>query len=142
MILYLPEIDREAEANRVREYLLICLPGKRLEVTIEADKPERSSKQNRALFGHAYRVIREQTGADKDDLHRDFCIAFFGLKLQTVLSFEHRQPLRTTTHNEHGKRDVIDAEEFSKFYGEVERKAAEFGIYIPAPDPRWFLNTL
>lgn len=117
-----------------------CYPGKEVEVTVDTVRQERSTRQNKALFGHAYKVICDETGADKDDLHRDFCIKHFGLKEQQVLCFEQRRPRRTTTHDENGKRDVISVEEFSCFYAMVERLAAEFGVYILAPDPRWFLD--
>jgi hypothetical protein len=136
----LPATDRGADVERLATFLLACFPGKPLTVTVEPWKKERSSQQNKALFGHAYRVIRNETGADKDDLHRDFCIKFFGLKEQKVLCFERRQPVRTTTHDENGKRDVLPSHTFSEFYAMVEQCAAEFGIFIPAPNPRWFLD--
>ena len=136
-----PEIeDREPVIQRLIEFLRRCAPGKRQTITVEPFKAERSSSQNKALFGHAYKTLQEETGADKDDLHRDFCIKFFGLKVQDVLGFEHRRPIRTTTHDEDGKRDVISVEEFSKFYSMVERLADEFGIWIPPPNPRWFME--
>lgn len=138
--IVIPADDREAAIQEVARFLAACFPGKKLALTVEAWKQERSSRQNRALFGHAYRVICEETGADKDELHRDFCIAFFGLRVQKCMDFEHRMPLRTTTHDENGERDVIGMDEFRVFYADVERKASEFGIFIPAPDPRWFLN--
>jgi len=136
----IPAEDRGAAVAQLTRFLMSCHPGKPLTVTVETWKRERSNQQNRALFGHAYEVIRQATGCDKDDLHRDFCIAAFGAKVQQVLDFEQRQPLRTTTHDENGKRDVLTAQRFSEFYAMVEQRAAEFGIFIPSPDPRWFLS--
>jgi hypothetical protein len=139
-----PSTNREAVAESIRKYILACMPGKVLSVTVEEFKKERSSQQNRALFGHAYKTIAAATGlSGKDELnglHEDFCKAFFGTKTITVLGSRRVVPVRTTTRNEEGKPDTISAAEFSQFYADVERKAAEFGIYIPSPDPRWFLS--
>lgn len=142
--LTLPPECRDVLLARLTGFLALAFPGEEVEVNWERVKPERSSKQNRALFGHAYKHICEATGlsgdADKKQLHNDFCRAYFGEKAVTVLGQVRAVPVRTTTTDENGKRDVINAAEFSVFYGDVERKAAQFGIYIPAPDPRWFLD--
>lgn len=139
-----PSENREAVAESIRQYILACLPGKVLSVTVEEFKKERSSQQNRALFGHAYKTIAVATGLsgkrELEGLHEDFCKAFFGEKSVTVLGVTRTVPVRTTTKNEEGKDDTINAALFSQFYADVERKAAEFGIYIPSPDPRWFLS--
>lgn len=39
-------------------------------------------------------------------------------------------PVRTTTRNEEGKRDVLDAYEFTKFIEMVERIAAQAGVFV------------
>jgi hypothetical protein len=142
--LTLPPDVRAATVDRLAAMLLIAFPGQEVEVSWEVVKPERSSKQNRALFGHAYKVIAKETGlsgrADMEQLHTDFCRAYFGEVAVTVLGRVHVKPRRTTTTDEQGKRDVISGAEFSVFYGDVERKAGEFGIWIPPPDPRWFMD--
>jgi hypothetical protein len=142
--LTLPPEGREADVARLQAFLLAAYPGKEVEVSWEPVKSERSSRQNKALFGHAYRVIAKETGlsgkSDLARLHRDFCRAYFGERAVSVLGRVEVVPLRTTTTDENGNRDVINSGEFSAFYADVERKAAEFGIYIPPPDPRWFLD--
>jgi hypothetical protein len=40
-------------------------------------------------------------------------------------------PRRTTTRDEHGKRNVLKKDEFSKFIDMVERIAAKAGVFIP-----------
>lgn len=136
----IPAEGREQSVIELGRFVLACLPGKPLTVTVSPVKNERSSKQNKALFGHAYECIRRAYGCDKEDLHNDFCIAFFGQRVQSVFDWNTRKPIRTTTHDADGNRDVISAELFSQFYAEVERKGAEFGLFIPSPDPRWFLD--
>lgn len=144
MAVTLPEANREREIARLSAFLLAAFPGKRVTVEWEVEKRERSSKQNKALFGHAYKVIGQSVGLsgrkDLERLHSDFCRAYFGEVAVTILGRAEIVPRRTTTTDENGKRDVISGAEFSAFYADVERKAAEFDIYIPAPDPRWFLD--
>ena len=107
-------------------------------VEIKEARPERTDSQLGALFGVAYDVIMEATGlqgdAEKKQLHRDMCGDFFGW---ADGGLGRAKPKRTTTTNEHGDRDVIDTQTMAAFYDFIQRKAAEFGIDVPAPDPLW-----
>ncbi|GLQ96429.1 hypothetical protein [Dyella mobilis] len=107
-------------------------------VEIKEARPERSLDQNAAMYGVAYDVIMAATGlqgdAEKKQLHRDFCGEFFGW---VDAGLSRRRPRRTTTTNECGERDVIDTVTMSQFYDFIQRKAAEFGIDVPDPDPFW-----
>lgn len=108
-----------------------------LVVEIAPFKKERTDQQNRALFGHAYEILENETGNSKQDLHDLFCGTHFGWETHEVLGQKKRKPRRTTTKNERGERDVMPAREFIKFYDLVVRTAAEYGIVIPDPDPMW-----
>ena len=44
-------------------------------------------------------------------------------------------PIRTTTEDEDGNRDVIDGEAFWDYVEWIQRGAARKGIVIPDPDP-------
>jgi len=140
----IPAENRQPAIDALGRFLLAFSPGKELSVEVELVKAERSSRQNKALFGHAYKVIGQAVGLsgrkELEGLHEDFCKAFYGKRTVSVLGELQSLPVRTTTTDENGKRDVISAAEFSQFYADVERKAAEFGIFIPAPNPRWFLD--
>ena len=100
---------------------------------------ERSLEQNDAMFGVAYKIIMEASGlegdAEKRQLHRDFCGDFFGW---TDGPLGHRRPVRTTTKNERGAKELIDTRTMCDLYAFIQRKAAEFGIDVPDPDPLWF----
>lgn len=112
--------------------------SKSWKVEISEARPERSRDQNAAVFGLAYDAIMIATGlqgdAEKKQLHRDFCGEFFGWVDAGV---GRRKPKRTTTTNERGERDVIDTTTMAQFYDFIQRKAAEFGIDVPDPDPLW-----
>jgi hypothetical protein len=108
-------------------------------LTIEPLKRERSDSQNRGLFGVAYPPLMDFCGLqgdeDKRQLHREFCGEFFGWR--DDLPMNMRKPIRTTTTNERGQRDVVPWDVFCAFYGFVQRKGAELGVFIPDPDPLW-----
>ena len=107
-------------------------------LTIEPLKRERTSSQNAGLFAAGYPPLMEFMGlqgdAEKKELHRHFCGEFFGW---VDMPGGFRKPLRTTTTNEHGKRDVVPWDTFTGFYAFVQRQAAELGVYVPDPDPLW-----
>lgn len=110
------------------------IPG---QVTVEKFVKERTDQQNKALFGLAYKIIKDETGHTVDELHDHFCRLHFGEVEYEINGKIHTKPRRTTTRDERGKRDVISWDEFSNFYGLVEQQAAEMCIHIPAPDPKW-----
>lgn len=113
------------------------LPGdKSWALEIRQYSKPRSLQQNKAAFGLAYEVIMAATGLEgadeKRNLHRDFCKLFFG---EIDAGCGRTRPRRTTTTNEAGQRDVIDAKTMAAMYEFIQRKAAAYGIDVPMPDP-------
>lgn len=109
------------------------------QVTIGPIKKERSDLQNRALWGCAYRTLREATGNDPDDLHTYFCGEYFGWTEYEVMGQKRKRPARTTTKDQSGKRDVITTLQLSDFYAFIQQRSAEtVGVYVPDPDPMWW----
>jgi hypothetical protein len=104
-------------------------------IEIKEARKERSGDQNAALWGVAYPALSNATGYDPDELHDAFCRKFFGEVARTVMGQTMSRPARTTTTNEQGDRDVIDAATFARFYDMVQRIGAEAGIDVPSPDP-------
>lgn len=96
----------------------------------------RSDPQNRALWGVAYPAIRQETGQDDlEQMHRDFCGDYYGWVEFEFMGHVRKRPRRTTTTDEEGRRSKVSTDEFSEFYAFVQRRAAEFGIYVPDPEP-------
>ena len=106
-------------------------------IEIKELRKDRSSAQNNALWGVAYPVLSEATGYTPDELHEVLCRKFFGTVGVEVLGETVTRPRRTTTHDENGKRDVIDTVTFAQFYERAQQLGAELGIDIPDPDPFW-----
>lgn len=128
----------ELLGNLVRHHLY----GKELVVTVEAFVEERSDKQRRSLFGCAYRALMEQMGLagsrDKDQLHEMMCGEYWGWRESKALGVVKRVPVRTTTRNEQGERDVISVRQQMAFYAWIQQRAAEYGYDVPDPDAEWF----
>jgi hypothetical protein len=139
-VIEIPAKDRDAAANRVRAFLLNCLPGKGLSVRITKAKRERSDVQNKALWGLAYKVLSDNTGHEPEELHEYFCGEFFGWEEYEIFGARKKRPRRTTTRDENGKRDVISKMQCAEFFDFIQRRADAVGIYIPNPDPMWFMH--
>jgi hypothetical protein len=112
---------------------------KEFQVSIGPVKKERSDLQNRALWGCAYKTLREATGNDPEDLHTYFCGEYFSWVEYEVMGQKRKRPFRTTTKDENGKRDVISTIHLQDFYAFVQQRSAEtVGVYVPDPDPMWW----
>lgn len=130
--------ERPGVTQRAHDFIDRLPADKSWVIEVKPFVKKRSLDQNAATFGLAYKVIMEATGLegeeDRKQLHRDFCKLFFG---EVDAGMGRTRPLRTTTKNERGEDDLIDTAEMAKFYNFIQRKAAEFGIDVPNPDPMW-----
>lgn len=109
-----------------------------LEVVCERFVMGRTMQQNKALFGHAYKILRGETGHTVDELHDFFCRRFFGEVEVEMFGRIVSKPARTTTTDEHGRRNVLKWDRFKEFVDEVQQFAAtELNVIIPDPDPEW-----
>jgi hypothetical protein len=111
-----------------------------LEVSAKAWRKERTHPQNAYLFGVCYPAIGDVMGYTVDDLHEWVCGTFFGWvdrkcpKTPRNPEGIESVPFRTTTRDENGKRDVMDAEAFGRLLETVVfPAAAKCGAYIPEP---------
>lgn len=128
-----------ADTSRLFAFVSAISKKQDVQITIGDVKKPRTSLQNRALFGVAYKTLHEETGNDPDDLHCYFCGEFFGWHEYDVMGQKRKRPLRTTTTNEHGERDVISTRQLSEFYAFIQQRSAEtVGVFVPDPDPRWW----
>ena len=102
-------------------------------------KPWRKSRSNdqNALLWAMYAPIAEHMGYDAEDVHEWMCGRFWGWKDVRVPRSPRNPdgfasvPVRTTTRNADGRREVLDAKTFGMFVDMVDRIAAQAGIYIP-----------
>lgn len=118
---------REKGADDVRAFIISCRPNKRLLVEVKEYQKRRSDEQNRALWGLAYRILRDETGNDPEDLHTYFLGEFLGWEVIDVMGQKRRVPKRRSS----GMSTV----EFAEFFAFIQGRAAQAGYYIPDPDP-------
>jgi hypothetical protein len=124
------------ESERTRWLSFVAAQPLPLDVEAKPWKKSRSNEQN-ALLWAMYTPIAEAMGFDRDDLHEWFCGKMWGWKDVRVPRTPRNPeglasvPVRSTTRDENGKRNVIDKTTFTKFVDMVERVAAQAGVFIP-----------
>jgi len=115
--------------------------GYPMKATFDEWKEARSDPANAYLFGVCYPLIAQAKGYDVDEVHEWMCGQFFGWKdkpcpkTPTNPEGVESVPMRTTTRNEDGKRDVMAVEPFGRFIEMVQRVGAQAGVFIPDPEP-------
>lgn len=134
----LPKSRPRGEAlARIIRTIHALRPDRLYSVDIKERKRARSLEQNAYLFGVAYPLLSDATGHTKDDLHTHFCGEFFGWSEREIFGHARSIPIRTTTTNEEGKRDVVSWAEFWNFVERVRAQGAEISVVIPEPDPEY-----
>lgn len=129
------KIASEQQRGRMVEFILAQpLP---LEIEVKQWKPTRSNEQNALLFGVVYPPIAEAMGYEVEAIHEYMLGRHFGWVDVRVPKTPRNpegiesRPFRTTTRDEHGKRNVLSAADFSRFLDTVERIAAQAGVFVP-----------
>lgn len=101
------------------------------EVVIKPLRLTRSNAQNRALWGHAYKILEEETGNDPEDLHEYFLGEHTGWEVRNIFGQKKRVPKKRSSK--------MDTAEFAKFFTFIQQRVASTaGIYIPDPNPNWW----
>lgn len=129
----LPANAPGTRADRVSSFMrdVMGLPADKAFV-LEAKEETRSMRQNKYLWGVAYRAIvefmRDHHGRDYSDeaIHETLKELFLPSRVEQLASREVRI-YRTTTK--------LTKREFCEYVEHVVRWAAEFGCVIPEPDP-------
>ena len=95
---------------------------------------------NAALLAVAYPPVMEYMGMrgekEREEIHQHFCGEYWGWKEYDILGKKKVSPVRTTTKNNDGEKDIISKSEMYDFYRFIQQRAAENGIFVPDPDPR------
>lgn len=137
-VITLPPKDREEAIARVAEVLRFFQLGKPVNVKMTIARPERTLPQLRYLWGVAYRMLAESFGYEPDEIAEYLCGSYWGWKPKKLPGGRsHEVPIRTTTEDEDGNRDVIDGKVFWDYVEWIQRVGARQGIVIPDPDPNY-----
>lgn len=123
------------ESERTRWMAFVQAQPLPLDVEAKPWRKSRSNEQN-ALLWAMYGPLADHMGYDRDDIHEWMCGRFFGWKDIKVPKTPRNPeglasvPVRSTTRDENGKRNVIDRQTFAKFVDMVDRVAAQAGVFI------------
>jgi hypothetical protein len=124
------DTDREQMIARITSFLDLLPQDKAWEVLVRPFRKTRSSLQNRALWGIAYKLLSEHTGHEPEELHEYFLGEFGGWETVDFFGQKRRRP-KIRSHN-------MKTIQFSDFYAFIQRRAAEtVGVFIPDPDPSY-----
>jgi hypothetical protein len=139
-IFIAPTEKRELIANRVRQFILDVMPGKRIKITVERYVKSRSNPQCRWLNGVAYKALSDLTGYSRDDISEYMNGKYYGWKQEKCPKTPNNPkgvkdvPIRTTTTDENGNRKVQTTLEFEDYKMFVQKFGAEHGVQIPDPN--------
>lgn len=124
------QTNRDEMITRIVSFLELLPQDKPWEVLVRPFRKTRSSLQNRALWGIAYKLLSEHTGHEPDELHEYFLGEFWGWETVDFFGQKKRRPKRRS-HD-------MKTTEFSDYYAFIQRKGAQLvGVYIPDPDPAY-----
>jgi hypothetical protein len=139
----LPIFNREIVIPRIAACLAALKAGKAFRITIKEEADDRTVQQCRYLNGVPYKLLSEHTGYERDDISEYLCGSYWGWKQVRVprtpsnpRGIEDR-PVRTTTTDENGQRDVLSTRDFWEYVEFCQRFGAKHGVYIPDPDPSY-----
>jgi hypothetical protein len=113
-------------------------PNKAHRVELSEYRAPRTQDANAYLWACAYPLIVRELGFTAEEWHEEMCMRYFGKRaVEKPGGRTESLPVRTTTTNEAGKRDVVPGLVFWEFVEMVRRDAAGGGVFIPDPDPFW-----
>lgn len=86
-------------------------------------------------------MLSEHTGYEKDEIEEYLLGSYFGWKDKKLPGGRVSSvPIRRTTTDEEGSRDILDGEKFFKFVEWIQRVAARQGLVIPDPSKDYKLE--
>ena len=139
-VITLPPKDRDAAIKRVAERLRFFQLGKPVNVKLSIARPERTPPQCRYLWGVVYPLLAEHGGYEREDVHEYLCGSHFGWREKRLPGGRVEQvPIRSTTVDADGNRDVLEGREFWDYVEFCQRVGARAGVVIPDPDPEYKL---
>lgn len=125
---------RAGIVSAAKRFLDLLPADKAFKLTVEQYRETRSEKQNKALWGLAYKILGDELGLDREELealHETLLGEHFGtVEKKDALGRVRVIPKRGSSG--------LNTEEFAGFFDYVQRRAASFFcVFIPDPDPFW-----
>jgi len=127
----LPRLLRHQVMCRLVSVLDDLPENKVFRVEIEESRSTRSEMQNRYLWGVVYPAILKGGGEalagwEAEELHEYLLGEHFGWEVLEGFGVRRRRPIRRSS-----KLSKLEFVDFTQF---IQRKMADFGIYVPDPN--------
>jgi len=129
-----------ADAARACAFLSALPKDRPWRVVVSPYRPHRSNDQNAYLWGVCYKAISDAIGYEPAEVHEFLLGTHMGWKDKRVPKKPSNPegiesvPIRTTTHNADGNKDVLNKQDFSDYIAFVQRFAASKGVFIADPE--------
>lgn len=129
--------NRERHIDNILRFLKALPTGVSWEISVKKHQKKRSNSQNSYLWGAVYPTILKSGGEimggwTADDLHDYYLGVHFGTEVLHLGGRDYERPLRRSSK--------LSTTEFMDYVATVQREAAGLGVFIPDPDPGWFLH--
>jgi hypothetical protein len=141
-----PTERRSVRAQKLATFLSGLDPSRAWELIVRPFKSARSNKQNRYERGVACVLLSKAVGYEPDEIHDYLCGTYWGWKQEACPKTPTNPrgikdvPIRTTTVNANGEREVLNKQDFADFVAFIQRFGAQHGVYIPDPDPDYAMK--
>lgn len=123
----LPATDRQRIADNLHTFVMSALPGKELRVEVSEYRKRRSQDQNAYLWSCVYPALRDATGQDVNDWHEYMLGEWGGFDTVELFGKKRLRPIRRSSK--------LTTVEFADYVAFIQQRAAEYGVFIPDPDP-------
>lgn len=128
-------VVKQSRLDRLVETLM-TERGYPVEVIVQRMVKARSNHANSYLWNTAYRMLSEESGYEREELHVEMCKQWFGTRTIEIMGQVREVPVRTTTVDENGEKNALSGADFWDFTDYVIRMAADwYGIAVPPADP-------
>jgi len=122
--------SRDRQKSALSQYLAALPELKSYTVEVKQYRRNRSSEQNRYLWGVVYRRIIDAmpgTKIDPDHLHEYWLGECFGWDVCDVIGWAKKVPMKRSSK--------LSTVEFIEFYEFIQRRCIEtMGLYVPSPN--------
>lgn len=138
--------QRRTRAARVATFLADLSTEKTWEVIVRPFRRKRSNDQNAYERGVCCVMLANAVGYDPDDVHEFLCGTYFGWrqvkcpKTPSNPAGVRDVPIRTTTTNPEGEREVLNKQDYWDFVEFIQRFGAERGVLIPDPSSEYTVH--
>lgn len=139
----LPMLNRERVIPRIAAYLAGLPTSKAHRIIVKQEADDRTTQQNRYLNGVPYKLLGDHFGYERDEISEQMCGQYWGWRQKKVPRTPHNRsgirdvPMRTTTTDENGARDVLSTRDFWEYVEFLQRFGSKYGVFIPDPDPSY-----